>query len=1084
MSAKDHVIQLPLSTLITFLEGEGFRVGVDQRLKLQKVLLTFGKGATPEDLEALKTYLGPVVVKSQNQQALFDYAFRKYVQYIQSNTKAFEDRIEGKVDEKGELEKGEDRKKRYTLLITTLLTVAFLVLAYFMNRTRVPPQPDFLELPPEIVSVGDTLVIEGLVNGILAGGEILIDDTSIESDWFISPGNNSIRAEYVFDTAKTHEITVRARNLLTPNSIAQTTEIAVCESKPQIDFDYEIEPLNPQVVSFLPKIVVDTTRPYSLQLKANGERIPRDQMRIYSDTLIVHEFEVDNDGLFDIELAVLYDTLPHDDICDISISRKTISLNSVILGEERPLLAADPSVNPDSIFTTSRLRVGVIEYKGGRGLSETYTPIFNSLVARIDQYNGLEPNFDIEPDSLSQQLLSGDIDIGVYTVFPYLNATRKHPQLAVVATHTVNDQRSFKGHIVARKDSRIDDLGDFDEKRFLFVKETSTSGYKLPVGLFEVRGYKILEMLEAHDFSGSHDASIQQLIAGQTDGIAVDEHSWKRADTSNLKIIETYSVPYHAYVLSPALAGEQRQRIQTLLTDSISIESANPLGITEIIPINDASYNDHRRYLKLPRRKPALLLDSILIDEGLDSLRLKDDRKIIQDSIQALIALTNRFAPKDSTQFIHRSQLVIEEDEDDIARFTIFLDDEFIGTGQAPIEELASQLPEVFINSILHAFPVKTKLKRNSEGNRFIPYGTNDGIDASEYVFVAKGDTIPYPTIDQSNKLDSYFTSLDSNKYTESDFVEVSYPSSGVNTTLYFNLFDKRSWKRMSLGEIIGLIAALLILSALVPLLWEIFYFRKRKTIPSKDILSSLDFEGIEPPYDLELPNQNSRIKPEKELYELSRRLKHRREAGTTKLDISGSIKKTANSAGYIDLDFKETTRIPEYLVLVDRSQAEGFQLELFNYLQEFLKNEDTFVEVYYFNRNPKYLKNKEHPKGITLDAVSEKYPYHTLIIISDGKWMLNAKLDRVFRWAATLLSRWNKRFLLTPRRFSDWGRNEEIIDGYIPVLPATLKGFIYMSESLLNDELPGLNARISQLKLEKKRLFPVFMRLKEFKRH
>ncbi len=290
--------------------------------------------------------------------------------------------------------------------------------------------------------------------------------------------------------------------------------------------------------------------------------------------------------------------------------------------------------------------------------------------------------------------------------------------------------------------------------------------------------------------------------------------------------------------------------------------------------------------------------------------------------------------------------------------------------------------------------------------------------------------------------------------------------------SIAFDLFGKDSWNSLTGKELILLIGVLLLLFVLLPLCLELFYFRKRKTALSYKVKRGLEFEGIQPPYELEFPIQDHHIRPEKELFELSRLLKTRQEAGTVSLDVDESIRKTAEKAGFMDLQFKETTKIPEYLVVVDRNHSGGFHLELFDYVSGFLKNEDTLMEVFYFNDSLRHLKNPEHPHGISIETLSEKYPDHILLVVSDGKNMVSPKWDRVFDWAQEIIPKWDKKFLLTPRSYSEWDSNENLLDPHIPVLPATLNGLQYLSENLLNEELPDLKQRVVDLKLEQRPSF------------
>ena len=287
-----------------------------------------------------------------------------------------------------------------------------------------------------------------------------------------------------------------------------------------------------------------------------------------------------------------------------------------------------------------------------------------------------------------------------------------------------------------------------------------------------------------------------------------------------------------------------------------------------------------------------------------------------------------------------------------------------------------------------------------------------------------------------------------------------------------FDLKKPATWNALEKEEPYILIGIILLIVLIIPLCLEILYFRRRKAKLSKQVKRGLEYDGVNGPFELEFPRQNQRIKPEKDLFELSRMLKTRQESGTSRLDVAESIKHTARSAGFIDLQFKETTRLPEYLVIVDRKQSGGFHLELFSYLGDFLRNEDTLMEVFYFNNDMRYLSNEEYPHGISLEAVSEKFPEHVLLVISDGKNMINPKTDQVFEWAKQLVPKWEKKFLLTPRNYSEWDSTEDLLESYMPVLPASLDGMRLLSEEVFNETFPDERERAAELKLKTQQSF------------
>ena len=1056
-------VKLPLTTLIEILEGEGFRIDIDLRLKLQKILFAFREEIPIGDFDKLKSYIRPVIAKSHNQQLVFDRAFEKYVRFIESRSEIIEEIDEGNKDW---------IKRTYrTPLLIAALTIPFLLLVYYWYSTRPAPNINLL-VPVEWASVGDSLIIEGQVSGILVNASISLNDSILESRHFYSAENDIISHKIKFKDPDNYEVKLSAHNSLVSEETSQKIiSIEVCESKPKINFLYEIDSLNPLKVTFKPKIT-NVSRDYSLSMRSNGNTIPLEQLIKLNDSTLIYEFS--EPDTYDVELTVSYTTNSLEIICDHATAREVISLNSVILGDKMALKVADP--NKGRIDSLNRIEkdadelvVGVISYKEGKGLMETYRPIFDSVIDKLDNYQGLDLKF-IDGEKLSEALLQGNFDIGIYTVFPYLKSAQKNSELTVMATHQIAGKKDYDGYIITRASDGHNKLADLEGERFTFVKPTSTSGYKLPKGIFQMRGLAIPNKDFKDSISGSHEKSIALLIEGKTDAIAVDESRFQAAkdtlNTNDLHILHTYRVPYHAYVLSPQLTQDKKNLIKSVLIDSIRINTDNPLGIEKLLSVNDEYYNELRRHLNIARRKPGFVLDSIEIADEISAKNLKL-HDTIKNSIEQQIKNSNRFVDKDSTQYIYKANLSLNYPKEGLVRYNIGLNNEFIGSGEIAINNVIDNLPKLFVHCILNALPIQSVLIRGKDQkNVFIPYGTTDGINPQDYVFTVSGDTIDSRDLTITD-FDTYFTNLDQSSFKNSASVRITHPSPNTSITQYFNVFNTSSWAQITGGDTLQLILWLVVFLILPPVALELLYFRNRKVIPSSEITSSLQFEGIKAPYELELPNQDHNIRPEKELYLLARRLKHRREAGTSKMDVFKSIRNTAKNAGFIELFFRETTKIPEYLVIIDRSSAEGFHTQLFTYLNHFLQNEDTLLNIFYFSNNPRYLKNHKHPEGISLEALSEKYPDHTLLLFSDGNKLINNKLDRIFRWASEIIPKWGTRFLLTPNSPTEWDRGEDLINQYIPVFPATLKGMLFMTECLSEKQLPDFNKRKSALKLK-----------------
>ncbi|MCA1669963.1 MAG: phosphate/phosphite/phosphonate ABC transporter substrate-binding protein [Thermomicrobia bacterium] len=107
---------------------------------------------------------------------------------------------------------------------------------------------------------------------------------------------------------------------------------------------------------------------------------------------------------------------------------------------------------------------------------------------------------------------SGDADIAWLATFAYLIAHQKYN--ANVALTTVrNGLDTYKGEILARADSGINDIKGCNGKTMAWVDAASTSGYIFPSALFAQQGIKPSKEI----FAGGHPQAVLAVYQGNAD---------------------------------------------------------------------------------------------------------------------------------------------------------------------------------------------------------------------------------------------------------------------------------------------------------------------------------------------------------------------------------------------------------------------------------------------------------------------------------------------------------------------------------------------------------------------------------------
>ncbi len=522
-----------------------------------------------------------------------------------------------------------------------------------------------------------------------------------------------------------------------------------------------------------------------------------------------------------------------------------------------------------------KFKVGIVLYKTSEKVEATYNPLMEYVAKQI----GREAEVNIvNEEDLAYYLNSGEYDLGVFTVFPYLKAKADFPDIKVFATHHVKGSDHFFGSILVKKNDDIEGLRDLKGKKFLFVKKSSTSGFKYPKGVFTENSIDIDAGFFQYDFSGGHKEAIMALATGQVDGIAVDETRFATVadiEKKDFKELERFKVPYHSYVFSPKLDVSIQDKLMIIFENAHKDPETrelwkNPLGITRWDLKNDEYYNLIRRYLRLIRVKPEVDIDIIATEKAQAVLDdLGDVNTVVERKIRRLMSESQRFSNKITATSDYSMELTLASTGGGDFSYQVKINNDFVTDGEVPSDSLSIILPTVALRSLLQQSIIKTNLLYNGS-NWFITYGRNDGINLEDYAFVLtdkKGRNIilgknEVKNIDGLNIVFDRHSSFYRDAPLEIRFAEeikvFSEDFTQINT---YNIFDPDFWKKNYWDKVSliggGLIA---ILSAIVGKL-----LRSRKKKRFKNILyqtNNLIKEYVDGHYKMEanLIEQKERI--------------------------------------------------------------------------------------------------------------------------------------------------------------------------------------------------------------------------------
>ncbi len=199
---------------------------------------------------------------------------------------------------------------------------------------------------------------------------------------------------------------------------------------------------------------------------------------------------------------------------------------------------------------------------------------FEPLITYLSNAIGRKVSLYIAKDygDLRTQMESGQVDVGSFSPFAYVDAQRGG-KIQIIAQSILDHSATYRGLVIARKDSGLRTVGDLEGKRFAFVDPKSASGYVYPRAMLVEKGVTPERYFKETIFAGGHDKVIAAVLEGRVDAGAIYDGALgvakaKGMVTDNLFILSsTDPIPHDAIAVRLGLDGALTVRIQAALVD-------------------------------------------------------------------------------------------------------------------------------------------------------------------------------------------------------------------------------------------------------------------------------------------------------------------------------------------------------------------------------------------------------------------------------------------------------------------------------------------------------------------------------------
>jgi len=245
--------------------------------------------------------------------------------------------------------------------------------------------------------------------------------------------------------------------------------------------------------------------------------------------------------------------------------------------------------------------------------------------------------------------------------------------------------------------------------------------------------------------------------------------------------------------------------------------------------------------------------------------------------------------------------------------------------------------------------------------------------------------------------------------------------------------------------------AQLIRVLALIAMAGLLYQFLRWRAQRRKKLIAQRD-KSAKPPY-----VWNIRIKnlappdPGEAFGQTINALRRRADDASRLIDLPETVRATIRGAGMAEFRFKQQTRPPEYLMLVDRRNAHDHQARLYDDLYHILLQNEVLAERFFFDGDIKICINEQHPEGLSIDELLFRFPGHRLLIIGSGRQFFSTNTGGLAPWTKAF-SKWKERALLSTLPAGEWGRRERALAELFRFAPASLSGLGSLIEAFEAD--------------------------------
>jgi formylglycine-generating enzyme required for sulfatase activity len=144
----------------------------------------------------------------------------------------------------------------------------------------------------------------------------------------------------------------------------------------------------------------------------------------------------------------------------------------------------------------------------------------------------------------------------------------------------------------------------------------------------------------------------------------------------------------------------------------------------------------------------------------------------------------------------------------------------------------------------------------------------------------------------------------------------------------------------------------------------------------------------------------------------------------------------------------------PQYLILIDKTSFQDHQATLISMIVSQLKEQDVYINVYYFDGDPRVCRSQDYPEEyVSLLQLASDHPEHRLLIFSDARQLLDPLTGVPFDWLQRF-NYWQNRALLVPEPLLSDISQQLLQESDFLIVPASPDGMANLIQTLNDDAI------------------------------